>query len=167
MSIRRQLHASGDAVSLKSLPPEKPPRGLPRNGPVRIEPLANHENLNSQSNQQSPGIDYWYPFSRGVHAVYYLFPSVLTRCRFSTTEKYTNMKKFFRDLVRQRLAWCLFLRFLACRFSPLHLKMRTFYRNGGEFSGSEAVNILDDYLQTNREQFSSNIVKRQNAIKVL
>ncbi|CAJ0607369.1 unnamed protein product [Cylicocyclus nassatus] len=66
-----------------------------------------------------------------------------SQCRFSTTQKYQNMKNYFRRQIEK-----------------LH-------RENGEFSGSEAVNILEEYLQANREQFSAHVVKRENAVKVL
>ncbi|RCN32009.1 hypothetical protein ANCCAN_22202 [Ancylostoma caninum] len=103
-------------------PPQKPPRGCPRKAPVRIEPLrnvGNDESRHHSTNSPAP-----------------------SQCRFSTTEKYQNMKNYFRQRVELQ-------------------------RQSGVFSGSEAVSILDEYLQTNREQFSGHIVKRENAIKVL
>nr|CDJ93165.1 Protein C02E7.10 [Haemonchus contortus] len=122
MSTRRKLLHCGEGLGLKSaVPPEKPPRGFPRNGPVRIEPLGSL--ANQEKTTQLPK------------------SPALSLCRFSTTEKYTNMKKYFREMVQKR--------------------------DGGEFSGYDAVNILDDYLEMNREQFSANIVRRQNSVKVL
>ncbi|EYC07416.1 hypothetical protein Y032_0070g420 [Ancylostoma ceylanicum] len=103
-------------------PPQKPPRGCPRKAPVRIEPLRNVGNDGSRQ-----------------HPINSPAPS---HCKFSTTEKYQNMKNYFRQRVE-------------------------LLRQNGVFSGSEAVAILDEYLQTNREQFSGQIVKRENAIKVL
>ncbi|KAK6737127.1 hypothetical protein RB195_019677 [Necator americanus] len=64
-----------------------------------------------------------------------------SECKFSTTEKYQKMKNYFRQQV-EMLSSC-------------------------GFSGHEAVNILDGYLQANREQFSGHVVKRENAIRVL
>ncbi|CAJ0607371.1 unnamed protein product [Cylicocyclus nassatus] len=126
MSIRRRDTFNSNDTSITSTstcPPQKPPRGYPRKGPVRVEPLKDVANGNTQGQSTtSPA------------------PS---QCRFSTTQKYQNMKNYFRRQIEK-----------------LH-------RENGEFSGSEAVNILEEYLQANREQFSAHVVKRENAVKVL
>ncbi|CAJ0607476.1 unnamed protein product [Cylicocyclus nassatus] len=110
-------------VHYKLVQAQKPPRGYPRKGPVRVEPLKDVANGNTQGQSTtSPA------------------PS---QCRFSTTQKYQNMKNYFRRQIEK-----------------LH-------RENGEFSGSEAVNILEEYLQANREQFSAHVVKRENAVKAL
>ncbi|KAK6025999.1 hypothetical protein OSTOST_08084 [Ostertagia ostertagi] len=120
MSTRRKALYGGDGISLSlklTAPPAKPPRGYLRSGPVRIEPLGSVGNQEENSQKQK------------------------SQYRFSTTEKYTNMKNYFREIVQAR--------------------------DSCEFSGHEAVDILDNYLEMNREQFSGNIVRRQNSAKVL
>ncbi|WKX94609.1 hypothetical protein Q1695_011690 [Nippostrongylus brasiliensis] len=123
MSTRRQVFGGGGHNESTTSAPAKPPRGYPRVGPVKIEPLT--RDVNNENNSKEPSSP----------------ACSVSNGKFSTTEKYTNMKNYFREMVQQK--------------------------NGGEFSGLEAVNILDEYLQTNREQFTGHIVKRQNAIKVL
>ncbi|KAJ1346851.1 hypothetical protein KIN20_001761 [Parelaphostrongylus tenuis] len=60
---------------------------------------------------------------------------------FSTTKKYQKMKDYFRHVVQKRED-CM-------------------------ISGSDAVSVLEEYLQANSEQFSSSAINRENALKVL
>ncbi|KAK5968135.1 hypothetical protein GCK32_25002 [Trichostrongylus colubriformis] len=120
MSTRRKAVFD---LGVTTVPPEKPPRGHLRNVPVKIEPLAS--TVNREEDPQTPKS-----------------PSLSSQNRFSTTEKYNNMKNYFREQIQAR--------------------------EGGEFSGHDAVTILDDYLEMNREQFpANNIVRRKNSVKVL
>ncbi|KJH49738.1 hypothetical protein DICVIV_04078 [Dictyocaulus viviparus] len=66
---------------------------------------------------------------------------VSSSCQFSTIKKYQSMKNYFRAAVQER--------------------------ENCAFSGSDAVNIIEDYLQTNREQFSASTITKGNALKVL
>ncbi|VDM55030.1 unnamed protein product [Angiostrongylus costaricensis] len=62
-------------------------------------------------------------------------------CAFLTATKYQEMKDHFRLAVQKR--------------------------ENCVFSGSDAVNIMEKYLQADREHLSSSAIKRENALKVL
>uniref|UniRef100_A0A0K0DLA0 DEP domain-containing protein n=1 Tax=Angiostrongylus cantonensis TaxID=6313 RepID=A0A0K0DLA0_ANGCA len=66
--------------------------------------------------------------------------NVRSSCAFTAAKKYLKMKDYFRHAVQKR--------------------------EDGVFSGFDAVNILEEYLQANREQFTSTITK-ENTLKVL